>query len=159
MNVQLREVEESGDVKVKGTFHSRIGRERPEVEERYSYILYLTSALDVGGCSTPRPSCFTPGERTQYALYRRLVGRAARSRQARKISSPPGFDPRTVQPVAIRGNSGNLFKITLSQLTRQTAKRDGGSQLGCSICRLTWSTEPAQHDTGVLVTEREVRSL
>jgi hypothetical protein len=33
-------------------------------------------------------------------LYRRLGGPQGRSGQVRKISHPPGFDPRTVQPVA-----------------------------------------------------------
>jgi len=37
------------------------------------------------------------------ALYhRRLGGLQGRSGQVRKISPPPGFDPRTVQPVASR---------------------------------------------------------
>jgi len=36
------------------------GHEGPEVEKRYSFTLSLTSALDVGGWSTPRPGRFTP---------------------------------------------------------------------------------------------------
>jgi len=48
----------------------------------------------------PRP-LFTPGK-TRYPLYRKLVGPQGRSGQVRKISPPPGFDPRTVQPVASR---------------------------------------------------------
>ena len=48
----------------------------------------------------PRP-LFTPGN-TRYQLYRRLGGPQGRSGQVRKISPPPGFDPRTVQPVASR---------------------------------------------------------
>jgi len=46
----------------------------------------------------PRP-LFTPGGKTQHPLY---SGPRGRSRQARKISPPPGFDPRTVQSVASR---------------------------------------------------------
>jgi len=49
---------------------------------------------------TPRP-LFTPGK-TRYPFYRRLVGPQGRAGQVRKISPPPGFDPRTVQPVASR---------------------------------------------------------
>ena len=49
---------------------------------------------------TPRP-LFTPGK-TRYPLYRRLCGPQGRFGQVRKISPPPGFDPRTVQPVASR---------------------------------------------------------
>jgi hypothetical protein len=36
---------------------------------------------------------------TLYSLYRRLNGTQGPSGQVRKISPPPGFDPRTVQPV------------------------------------------------------------
>jgi len=35
-------------------------------------------------------------------MYRRLGGPQGRSGQVRKISPPPGFDPRTVQPVGSR---------------------------------------------------------
>jgi hypothetical protein len=42
-----------------------------------------------------------PGK-TWYPLHRRLGGPQGRSRQVRKTSPPPGFDPRTVQPVASR---------------------------------------------------------
>jgi len=49
---------------------------------------------------TPRPF-FTSGK-TRYLLYRRLGGPQGRSGQVRKIWPPPGFDPRTVQPVASR---------------------------------------------------------
>jgi hypothetical protein len=68
----------------------------------YSSTLSLTSSLDRGGWSTPRPGRFTPGKETRYALYRRLGGPQGRSGQARKISPPSGLDPRTVQPVADR---------------------------------------------------------
>ena len=37
-----------------------------------------------------------------YPLYRRLGGHQDRSRRVWKISLPPGYDPRTVQPVAYR---------------------------------------------------------
>ena len=47
---------------------------------------------------TPRP-LFTPGK-TRYPLYRRLDWPQGRSGQVLKISSPPGFEPRTVQPLA-----------------------------------------------------------
>jgi len=43
----------------------------------------------------PRP--FLPPGKTPYPLYRRLGGPHGRSGQVRKISFPPGFDPRTVQ--------------------------------------------------------------
>jgi hypothetical protein len=74
------------------------GHEWPEVEKRYSSTVSLTSALDEGGWSTPRhaPAALPPGK-TRYPLYRRLGGP-----QMRKVSSPPGFHPGTVQPIASR---------------------------------------------------------
>jgi len=47
------------------------------------------------------PAALPPGK-TRYPLYRRLGGPQGRSGQVRKISPPQGFDPQTVQPVAIR---------------------------------------------------------
>ena len=43
-----------------------------------------------------------PPEKTRYPLYRRLGGSQGLSGRVRKISPPPGFDPRTVQAVASR---------------------------------------------------------
>jgi hypothetical protein len=43
----------------------------------------------------------TPGK-TRYPLYRRLGGPQGRCGQVWKISPPPGFEPRIVQPVASR---------------------------------------------------------
>jgi len=43
-----------------------------------------------------------PRGKTRYPLYRRLGGPQGWPGQARKISPPPGFDPRTAQPVASR---------------------------------------------------------
>ena len=40
--------------------------------------------------------------KTQYPLYIRLGGPQGQSGHLRKILPPPGFDPRTVQPVASR---------------------------------------------------------
>ena len=39
---------------------------------------------------------------TWYPLYRRLGGPQGQSGQVQKISPPPGFDPRTVWPLASR---------------------------------------------------------
>jgi hypothetical protein len=50
--------------------------------------------------ATPRP--LYPGKQSRHPLYRRLDGPHGRSERVRKISPPPGFDPRTVQPVASR---------------------------------------------------------
>jgi hypothetical protein len=45
------------------------------------------------------PATFTPGK-TRYPLYGRLGGPRSRPGKVRKISPPPGFDPRTFKPVA-----------------------------------------------------------
>jgi hypothetical protein len=42
-----------------------------------------------------------PGK-TRYPLYRRLSGPQGQSGRVWKISPPPGFNPRTVKPVASR---------------------------------------------------------
>jgi hypothetical protein len=47
------------------------------------------------------PAALPPGK-TRYPLYRRLGGLQGRYGRVRKISPPPGYDPRTVQPVASR---------------------------------------------------------
>jgi hypothetical protein len=51
-----------------------------------------------------RGQCHAPGRlppgKTRYPLYRRLGGPQGRSGHVRKISPPPGIDPRAVQPVA-----------------------------------------------------------
>ena len=43
-----------------------------------------------------------PSGKNQYLLYRRLGDPQGLSGQVRKISSPPGLDPRTAQPVVSR---------------------------------------------------------
>ena len=48
------------------------------------------------------PGRFASGKQTRYALYRRLGGPRDWSEWARKIPPPPGFEPRTVRPVASR---------------------------------------------------------
>jgi len=56
-------------------------------------------ALEEGKWSASHPGRVNPGK-TRYPLYRRLGEPQSWSGQVRKISPPPGFDPRTVQPVA-----------------------------------------------------------
>jgi hypothetical protein len=52
-----------------------------------------------GQCHAPAG---LPAVKTRYPLYRRLGGPQGRSGQVRKISPPPEFGPRTVQPVGSR---------------------------------------------------------
>ena len=63
-------------------------------------LFFLTLALDEGAWLTQRPGRFTPVKETQYQFYRRLGRPQGRSGRLRKISLLPGFDHRTVQPVA-----------------------------------------------------------
>jgi hypothetical protein len=76
----------------------KTGHRSPEGEYMYSSTLSLTSALDRGAWSTPRPCRFTP------AMYiGGWIGPRA-GLDVRKISPPPRFDPRTAQLVASRYN-------------------------------------------------------
>jgi hypothetical protein len=65
-------------------------------------LCFQTSALEGGEGSASRPGRLLPPGKTLYPLYRRLGGPKGRSGQVRKSLPPPGFDPRTVKPVASR---------------------------------------------------------
>ena len=56
--------------------------------------------MGVGGQQNS-PAPLPPGK-TRYPLYRRLGGPQGWYERVLKISPPPGFDPRTFQPVASR---------------------------------------------------------
>ena len=56
--------------------------------------------MGVGG-QRQAPAAFTL-EKDPVPLYRRLGGPQSRSGQVWNISPPPGFNPRTLQPVANR---------------------------------------------------------
>ena len=86
----------------KGKARPTTCHEVPDGEKRYSSTPSLTSALDGGGWSTPRPDRFTLQKENCSPLYRRLCGPQGRAGRVRKISPQPLFDPRTVQPVASR---------------------------------------------------------
>jgi hypothetical protein len=62
----------------------------------------MTTALEGGEGSASRPGRSLPPGKTRYPLYRRLGGPQGWSGQVQNISPLPGFDPRTVQPVASR---------------------------------------------------------
>jgi hypothetical protein len=65
----------------------------------YSSTLTSTSMLDGVGGQRHAPTALTPGK-TRYLLYRMLGVSKGQCGRVRKISPPPGFDPRTFQPVA-----------------------------------------------------------
>ena len=90
------------DKNVEVHVHPRTDHKDPDMEQSYNSTLSLNSALGrVGGQRHPFDR-FTPGKKTRYTLYRMLCGPQGLSRLVRKISPPPEFDPRTVQPVASR---------------------------------------------------------
>jgi hypothetical protein len=65
-------------------------------------LCFLDLGTRRGEGSASRPGRFLPPGKTRYPLYMRLGGPQGRPGQVRKISPPPGFDPRTVQPLANR---------------------------------------------------------
>ena len=65
-------------------------------------LLFLDRGTRRSEGSASRPGRSLPPGKTRYLLYRRLGWPQGRSGQAGKISLPPGFDPRIVQPVASR---------------------------------------------------------
>ena len=71
-------------------------------ESRGIALLFLDHGSRRGWGVSVTPGRFLPPGKTRYPLYRRLGGPQGRSGHVRKISPPPGFDPRTVQPVASR---------------------------------------------------------
>jgi hypothetical protein len=85
-------------IKGKCKGHPRADHDGPEGIAVYLYSS-LASELDGVGDQRHAPANLAPGE-TRYPLYRRLGGPQGRSGRVRKVSPPPGLDPRTFQPVA-----------------------------------------------------------
>jgi hypothetical protein len=81
---------------VKGKVHPRIGHEGPE-GELYSFSNFGTR-LGVGGGQRHVPAALQPGKKP--GSHRRLGRPQGRYGWVRKISAPPRFHLRTVQPVA-----------------------------------------------------------
>ena len=88
--------------KGEGKVLPRTDHEGPEGKQMCSSTFPSTSALDGGGWSTPRPGRFTPRERPGTHCIGGWVGPRADLDRCGKSCPPPGFDPRTVQPVASR---------------------------------------------------------
>ena len=88
--------------KVKGKDHPRTGHEGPEVEYRYSSILSLTSALDGVGDQGRALAALPPGKKPCTQGTGGWVSTTAGLDGCGKSRPPPGFDPWTVQTVAVR---------------------------------------------------------
>jgi hypothetical protein len=85
----------------KGEVHPTNGHMKAQRESIVIALLFfLTSALRAGRWTTPRPGRFTPGKENRYPLYKKLSRPQGPPGRVRKISPPPGFDPRTFQAVA-----------------------------------------------------------
>jgi len=81
--------------------HARTGHDGPQAEKRNSPALSLTSLLFGGWVENVTPPPFYPRKKkTWWSLYRRRDGSRGRSGKVWKISSLPGFDPRTFRGVA-----------------------------------------------------------
>ena len=118
-------------------YNQRIGSNHRHVPGRYDIVLWnfgATSksvgkvrAVDGTGWSTQRHFHFTLEKETWYPLYRRLGGPQG---QLRKVSPPPGFDPRTIQPIASCYTSCAIPAHNKSILQRFTeGKIQGGIEM------------------------------
>jgi hypothetical protein len=105
---------------------------------RVEVLLYsifdLGSRRGEGSASRPGHTLL-PGK-TRYPLYRRLSVPQGRSGQVRKILPPPGFDPRTVQPVGSRYATRNMY---VPPFYSGTVGPDGLIDVATSIA--VWMTE------------------
>jgi hypothetical protein len=105
------------------------------VEYRYSSTLSVTSLLDCGGWSTPRPGHFISGKETRHTLYRRLGGPQSQSEQVHKMSPTSGIDPRIVQPVASRYND---WDVPAHCLLCNMSKDRAGQSVGKLSPKIIW---------------------
>ena len=99
LRILLEQIEGKG--KGKGKFHPITGHEGP-VGSRYVALLFLQPRHKIGVGGQRHAPAVLPTGKTRYPLYSRLGEPRGRSGRVRKISPPPEFDPRTVQPVASR---------------------------------------------------------
>jgi hypothetical protein len=79
--------------KCKGKGHPRTG---PQGEYRCSSALSLTSALDEGGWSTPRPGHFTPGKELEAGLAIEPVWTVANKTRSHRDSITGPSSPERV---------------------------------------------------------------
>jgi hypothetical protein len=85
--------------KCNSCFHPRTGHEGPEGEQRYSSTLSLTSAIDVVGGQRHAPAALARVRPGTHCMGGWVVPSAGLD-GCGKSRHTPGFDPRTVQPVA-----------------------------------------------------------
>ena len=81
-----------------------------------------------------------PPRKTRYPLYRRLSGPQDRSGRMRKITPPPGTDPRSVKPVASRNTDWAIpaHSFTLHKLHKQLYVWTRKLYTLLSLTRIMW---------------------
>ena len=96
-----------------GNVHPRTDHKGPEMEQRYSSTLSLTSALDSVGWSKLRPVAFTPGEEPVPIVQEAGWAPGPVWTGVKNLAPPPpGFDPCTVQPVESRYTDYTVLLLT-----------------------------------------------
>jgi hypothetical protein len=125
------------------------GHGGPEGKQRYiSTLSQPRRWMGVGG-QRHAPAAL-PAGKIRYALYRRLGGPQSRSGWVRKISTPPGFDPRTVQPVESRYIDWAI--PACSGYTRgwisSTNEKNGEQRWGCQLYMLLGVEWPGDCERG-----------
>jgi hypothetical protein len=120
--------------------HPRTSQEGPK---GYSSTLSLTSGLDMGGLSTPRPGLFTPGEETRYPLCRRLGGPQGRSGRVREIS-PPHRDSISRPNVSQRSANSVLILISPSETYIARSAHQNNGLLNGLVVKDRYDTTTAQ---------------
>ena len=88
--------------KGKGKLYPRRGHEGPEGEQMHSSNLSLNSALDGGGWSMPRSGLFIHRKDPVPIVQEAGWDPGPIWMGAENLAPPPGFDTRTVLPVASR---------------------------------------------------------
>jgi len=92
------------------------------------------------------PAALYPRGKFRCPLYRRLGGSQGRSGQERKISSPPGFDPPTVQPVVSHYTTWATRRThcMYNELIRRRATRYRGLDLEFGNREVHWDVQRGQ---------------
>jgi hypothetical protein len=86
----------------KSEVHPATGHEGQKWKHRHASTLSLTSALDVGGWSTPRRGRFNPDNDQMPTVQEAGWATGPVWTGTENLASQPGFDPRTVQSVECR---------------------------------------------------------
>jgi len=130
----------------KGKIDPRTLHEGREREQRYSSTLPLISALHEVGWSTPRPGHFTPGERPHTNWTGGWVGPRTGLNECGKSRLPPGFDPRTVLPVASRYTDWASPALAYSSIIMKVIRCQGLVSVRTWTSRRCWMWPNFQSD-------------